>query len=468
MVEVRTIPQICAELQSYQMARHRKLRAYHATSVLTTINESIAYQVRNLELEFETEIDQRSIYTATGSNLDALVLDRLPEGRLAGQRARGEIRFYRSSPAPVAYTIPLGQVVTAPSSSGYVEFETLEEATIEAGETEVTVSAQAVYPGMEGNIPPYSATSITSPPSGVSYATNPLEFAGGEDEEGDEALRDRYIYSILLPGKATAPMISQHLKDTSLAIEANVETVGRGNCSIIVDCSHESGTVAVIQTTIEENIAGGVVACGCKAAVLQAGTPYPSIKTAWGGKLWIRPNQYVPYEETISGNYVDESLDLRGFSVTIPAYTLEGTAIEVDTGEHLVKEVTSITYAGSLSYDFLIGLGTYPYLFNKPKDVTVLIYARLIKKASFETNLEAKVRESITALISSFKIGDDLEYADIVKAIFVDTNTTHVFEGIDDLDEVYATAKGQTITQFGQKILMDGDEKFFISNVQVE
>ena len=154
--------------------------------------------------------------------------------------------------------------------------------------------------------------------------------------------------------------------------------------------------------------------------------------------------------------------------MTIPAYTLEGTAIEVDTGDHLVKEVTAITYAGSLSYDFLIGLGAYPYLFNKPKDVTVLIYARLIKKASFETNLEAKVRESITALISSFKIGDDLEYADIVKAIFVDTNTTHVFEGIDDLDEVYATAKGQTITQFGQKIEMDGDEKFFISNVQVE
>lgn len=468
MVEIRTIPQICAELQSYQMARHRKLRAYHQTSVLTTINESIAYQVRNLELEFEAEIDQRSIYTATGANLDALVLDRLPEGRLPGQQSRGELKFYRSTPAPTAYIIPLGQKVTAPSAVGYVQFETLEEATLAAGETEVTVPAQAIYTGIEGNIPSYSATSIISPPSGISYVTNPLEFTGGEDIEEDGALRDRYIYSILLPGKATAPMISQHIKDTTLAIEANVETVGRGDCSIIVDCSHESGTVGIIEGVIEENIAGGVVACGCRAASIISGSATPSIKTAWGGKLWIRPNQYVVGAETISGEYVDENLDPRSFSVNIPAYTLEGVGIEVDTGDHLVKEVTSITYTGGLSYDLLIGLGTYPYLFNKPKDVTVLLYVKLIKKASFEENLEWKVKQSVTNLILGFKIGDDLEYADIVKAVFVDTTSNHVFDGIDDIDEIYATAKGQTITQFGQKIVLANDEKFLISNVQVE
>jgi len=106
--EVRTIATIKEEMKTYQMARHSGLRAYEETSVLTTMNEAMAQQVQTLEQKGQQSEIDRDIYRASGDALVYLTRDRLPEGRLPGARAIGQIQFARNLPALRDYIIPAG------------------------------------------------------------------------------------------------------------------------------------------------------------------------------------------------------------------------------------------------------------------------------------------------------------------------------------------------------------------------
>ncbi len=53
--------------------------------------------------------------------------------------------------------------------------------------------------------------------------------------------------------------------------------------------------------------------------------------------------------------------------------------------------------------------------------------------------------------MDSYKIGEDLEYADLVKYIYVDYRTGRAFSGIDDDSSFSLICKSSTISGFGQK-----------------
>jgi len=71
----RTEAEISAAIKAYQMAAHPRLRDYTPMSVLTAINGAIASQVRYVEQQNDAVAAALSIWTASGGDLDAFVLD---------------------------------------------------------------------------------------------------------------------------------------------------------------------------------------------------------------------------------------------------------------------------------------------------------------------------------------------------------------------------------------------------------
>lgn len=469
---VRSISTIMTEMELFQRGRHPRMSNYTPTSVITMINESVANQVRKLELALQQGLDAASLYSATGTNLDYLIGDRLPEGRLQGSKAIGQITFFRNTPAPYVITIPKGTVCTAPSIYGSLSFQTTEDAIMDVGETQQVVEAEANRAGTSGNIPSQSIALMPNPVAGIDYVSNPLAFTGGEDVETDEELRDRYIYAVSIPGRATPFLIEQHIKEHPNASQAVATTIGFGDVMIVVDAPDSEEVIDAISAIIADNVAGGVISCGCIAAnVIAGGTPGVSLATARGGQIWVRPRDYVLAGESITGSYVGTDGVTYSFTATIPANTIGGIGIAavMDVAMPDATEITVITYGGSGTYDFLIGYGTYPYLYLRPKDVQMSVYVKIKKEASFEADLEWKVEQSIRAWIASFQIGTDFEFADMIKVIFRDFSPPRRnFEGIDDIISCYAVGNGQMIASFNSNLIIDPDEKISLSSINVE
>jgi len=466
---VRSITSIMDELEAFQRGRHPRMTNYTPTSVITMLNESVANQIRKLELALQQGLDAANLYSATGQDLDYLVSDRLPEGRLLGSKALGQITFYRNTPATYSIVIPKGTICTAPSTYGSISFQTTEEGLMDLGETQRVVAAEAIIPGTKGNVPSFTIIHMPSPIGGIDYVSNPLAFNGGEDEETDEDLRTRYIYVVRLPGRATPFLIEQHIKDHPNADQAVATTIGFGDVMIVVDAPDNEEVIDGISLIINDNIAGGVISCGCIAATIISGASTPSINTTKGGRIWVRPKNYIATGETVTGTYKDASGTSHNFSAVVPDNTLGGVGV-LATMESGYPDATEISSAsGSESYDILVGYGTYPNLFLRPKEVPLSIYLKIKKEASFEADLEWKIEQSLRAWVSSFIIGIDFEYADMIKVIFRDYNTPRRnFEGIDDIISCYAVGGGIMIASFNSNLTVDPDEKITLSSITVE
>jgi hypothetical protein len=471
MVIVRSISSIMTEMEVFQRGRHPRMTNYTPTSVITMLNESVANQIRKLELALQQGLDASNLYNATGQDLDYLVSDRLPEGRLLGSKSLGQITFYRNTPATYAITIPKGTICTAPSTYGSISFQTTEDAVLDLGETQKVVASEAIVPGTKGNVPGMTIVHMPAPIGGIDYINNPLPFSGGEDKETDEELRTRYIYVVRLPGRATPFLIEQHIKDHPNATQAVATTIGFGDLMIVVDAPDNEEVVNDISSIIDDNIAGGVIACACIAARIIAGSPIVSVNTAKGGKIWVRPKDYILGGETITGTYKDPSGGSHSFSAIIPDNTLGGIGIlaTMESGYPDATEITNLPYTGSEAYDILIGYGTYPNLFLRPKEVPLSVYLKIKKEASFEADLEWKIEQSLRAWIASFMIGVDFEYADMIKVIFRDYNSPNRnFEGIDDIISCYAVGGGIMVASFNSNLTINPDEKITLSSVTVE
>lgn len=91
-------------------------------------------------------------------------------------------------------TVPLG--TTLRSSDG-IEYETIEEAAVGSGPTEVQV--RALDPGVIGNREFGTALQVVTPPIGVVGSVDVVSLTGGTDEESDDDLRARVLLRIRQP-----------------------------------------------------------------------------------------------------------------------------------------------------------------------------------------------------------------------------------------------------------------------------
>lgn len=465
----RSTDVIIASYRAGLMSRHPGLRDFSANSALSVLVETLSIQTRWMERLIESKADSLSILTATGDDLDALVTDR-GLVRQPGTKAVGQITFFRRNPAAAEVTVPIGtQCTMSPSDgSGPVRFVTTELGTIPIGGTQCVVTAEAYVEGNEGNVAAYTINRMDSSPPGVDYVDNVLPFYGGSDAESDNDLRERYIYAVLVPGRATAKLITEHLEALESVLEAQVYTCGLGDLQIVCDVAAEpSAPPAEVGICIEENVAAGVTCRGILAASVVSGGNRVALDHTRGGKIVLRASEEIVNDDTVILSYTTDLDDTHQTTVLVPGGTHRGDVIvaPLEDDDDLAVDITSANgYAGPYSYDVLIGLGTYPYLWVMPELVPVVVAICVTPTMSPEDGLKTKIEASVKAWLDDFEIGDDLQVSDLVEWVKYDyvqyreDETLYRFRGIDDFT-VSVVAKGLTRTALGEFIPIETDER---------
>jgi len=414
------------------------------------------------------KVKDSSVLTAEGDALSQVVLAPLPEGRYPGTRATGVLMFSRPTPAQSDITIPAGTICAAISDSGkLIEFQTDEAVILEAGYTSVLVEATAISAGTAGNVSIGAVSIIRTPIVGISSCSNDAAFTGGTDQESDEDLRKRALYTIWVNGRATIPLMEEHIDGLEGVREARVETLGQGDVLLVIDA--ENDLINYIDETVLDNLAAGCTACGVLGANIREGANVFEIGDCSGAPVWIRTLQFCASEVEVPFSYQEPLGTTQNGTATIPAGSPAGTtvlAIMAETYPEVVK-ILGTTYSGALSFDIFMGKGTYPRLWVAPELQAVDISLELVLTSTPEVDLLANIQASLEAKLDSYKIGEDLEYADLVKYIYVDYATCRAFSGIDDVASFDLTCKTSTISAFGQKVTLDDDERIEPGTVSI-
>ena len=136
--------------------------------------------------------------TATGAQLDLHGAQR-GVARRAASHATGTVSFSRYLPLSFDLVVPQG-TVCATSGEPVVEYETIQDAVLEAGDLTVNVPVRAVVAGAAGNAAAGYVTTLVSAPTGINYASNQEAITGGRDPEEDDTYRRRVLDSIVRGG----------------------------------------------------------------------------------------------------------------------------------------------------------------------------------------------------------------------------------------------------------------------------
>ena len=461
-MEVRNIEDIKDALKNDQQSRHPGLRDYSDYSVLTTLNEAMGIQIQYVEGRAKEVIENNSVWTASGEYLDILVQDR-DITRQEGVRATGILTFRTSTPALETISIAEGTLASAIGEDGtQLFFETTDAATIDVGYTSTVVTAQAVEVGEDGNVPEYAVNRMAVYIAGVSRVENTSAFSGGTEEESDDDLRERYIYATDINGKATLPLMEQHIFDLDTVRECQIYTKAPGEIEIVVDTSHITENDDDVIDCIEENIAAGVVGRGKVLATIDSGVITPNIDTIKSGRIYVRvESKLVTPNESFTIDYTDTVGTSRTASVTIPSGSVKGDTITATmySSSDLAVQVDGGIYTGSKSYSILGGFGEYPYMYILPKIVYTNVNIGIIQTETPDPDLEEKIEASIRAYLDQFYIGDDIEFSDLIPYIYKDFETDETFVGIDQITSVVITASGTSILGFGQTIAVNTDQR---------
>lgn len=161
--------------------------------------------------------------------------------RKAAAKATGSLTFRMLSAQNLDRTVPEGTICL---TGQLVQFVTTEQGVIPAGETSVTVAAEAVEYGAAGNVLAGTIVRMQTLPAGVQEVINQEAFSGGRDQEDDESYRKRIldVYRGISNGVNEA-----FYKQLALSVDGidRVEVVpkinGIGSVGIIVDS--DTGTV---------------------------------------------------------------------------------------------------------------------------------------------------------------------------------------------------------------------------------
>jgi len=466
----RTVSQIVDEMKFDIMRRNPQLSYWGPLSVIRTIVEAFAVQLYEVEKEIERTERVLFIDSATGSDLDRLIKDRLPEGRHPGTKASGIVVFSRDTPATSDITIPAGtRLAAVHPTMDTIYFVTTEDAIIAVGETSVSTNAVAEKEGINGNVVAYAINHMVSTIPGVVRVENPYPFTGGSNEESDDDLRKRYMYTVNVPGRATANMIEQHLKDDAMILEARCYNVGGGEVEIIVDCAEPSEERFIeVSEKIEENIAAGIVSRGLYAAIIDYANPMYELGDSDGGYIWLRAERMIPNDETITIYFKDKNGETQEATVIIPRNTPKGFAIKAQMPQG--KLATSITGSSTVQYSYtaLIGLGEYPYLFNLPETVLVTVTISITPTDTPEKDLDKNIEASVTNFLNSFSIGESLEFSDLAQYVYFEYGENgRKFVGIDTVNSILISGNNTSINSYGEKIEVEPDQRIRAGSVTV-
>jgi hypothetical protein len=414
------------------------------------------------------KVKDSSILTSEGDALSAIVLSMLPEGRQPGICATGVLVFSRPTAALSDIVIPAGTICAALADDGtLLQFSTNAAVTLETGETQVYANATAQASGTAGNVSTGLATIIRTPIVGISAVTNDSPFTGGTDQESDTDLRERALYTIWVNGRATVPLMEEHIDGVAGVRETHVQTLGQGDVLLVIDAVGD--IEQDIDDMVLDNLAAGCTAPGVLGASLRDGGDTFEIGDTAGAPVWVRSLQFTPTEVSVPFVYDTPAATGKAGTATIPALSPAGTMVQAVLTEDflLATKIVSSSYAGALSFDIFLGKGTYPRLWVSPELQEVDIALELVLTATPEVDLIDNIQASLEAKLASYRIGEELQLSDLVKYIYIDYATSRAFAGIDDVSSFSVTCKGSTITGFGQHVDVELDERLEPGTVAV-
>ena len=435
--------------------------------------ELIAAESYILVQLLKKKVIDSNILTASGSALTALSIAMLPQGRYPGEKATGSIKFSRSAISSSDLLIPIGTIcaMTPESGGAPILFQTTENATIAAGELSVFVTAQAIIKGIASNVGVGTIDHLRSSVLYISSITNDAPFTGGTDSESDDALRLRALNTIWEEGKATVPLMQNHISGVQGVREVKVYTIGEGDVLIVVDSA--GGIVSpepAIGDMIYNNLAGGNTSPGVLGASLRGDSGDFSLNISSGGKVLVRTLQYISEPTTIDFVYKNLNGSQKNGTITFPIGTALGATCEatLDSPTSMSTEIISSSYDGDLNFDLFMALGTYPDCWVTPKLMLTDIALKVVLTDTPEANLIANIQASLTAALSSFKIGDTLRYSALIDSIYTDFTTRRTFQGIKDIN-LFEIICGETIlTSFGEYVVVGQDERITPGNLIVQ
>jgi len=192
-----------------------------------------AAQIQALFMHMDWVESQCFPQTAVG---DALTAHALTRGltRKEGARAVGNLTFGRDTGTEQELPVPVGTVCL---TENWVRYRTTAYGVIPVGERMVTLPAEAVEAGAEGNTAAGTVTLMSLPPAGVSWCVNQSPFTGGQNSEGDEALRVRLLDSYRrLPNGANAAFYQNRAMchDGVAAADVIPRVSGRGTVGVVI------------------------------------------------------------------------------------------------------------------------------------------------------------------------------------------------------------------------------------------
>jgi len=300
--------------------------------------------------------------------------------------------------------------------------------------------------------------------NGIQSATNELAFSGGTDQESDNDLRFRYIYAIWETGKATCPMMVEHIKAVQPVREVSVTTVGQGDVFIVVDSeggvAADAEEIAAIEDEIADNLAAGCTSPGLLAATIRSGGNTFEIGDSSGGRVWVRTRQYISAPTTVPFEYTNVDGETKAGTITIPAGTPEGGTLPATMQEvgELATLVTGSVYPGGLEFDIYIAMGTYPNCWVCPELQAVGVTGTVILEDTAEAGLLDSIKASVQARLNAYKVGETIHHSHVLRCFFVDYATGRAFQGVHDVPILTLTCKEMTIS-FGESLAIDNDER---------
>lgn len=462
-MEFPTIEEIEAQIKNGIISKHPLIRDFSPLSMLSILGGIIAGQTHLLYNSIDESTRSISILTATGNDLDDLVVDRLPMGRQLGTQATGNLTFKRSSVAEEIIPIPLGSKALALGQDGSKQyFETTAYGEIPIGEYSVIIEAHAVEPGILGNVGAYAITQLPFAIEGIDRVENVDAFSNGTDQESDDELRTRYYYAVLVPGKATQEVIEEHLSDLEDVSESHIYPRGNGDIEVIVDYDSGIGSDSTeILESLETNIAAGITCRGILGATINSGIVQSNLAETSGGRIWVRATNNILFSENMTIEYIDILGRTRTATMIISTNTIAGDTLQatLESSTDRAVSISDISYEGINSYEILIGMGQYPYLYVLPRTILIDVSVNIQKTTTPETNLELNIKDSITAFLNSYHIGEDLEWSDLFLYIYMDYETSRMFEGIDTVNICSISGLGSIITTTGSIINIAEDQR---------
>jgi len=444
------------------------------------VNSVWAAQLKKLYDLMEEQLAKIDVLKATGTDLDRLIQHALPGGRQKGDHANGQVTFLLDHPYDDDTIIPIGTRVYAllELSTDKLWYKTTEEGVIAAGLLETTVAVVAEERGPDYNIANYSIVGMGTYHPRVVEAENRLPIDGGTIDESDDELRQRYWDKIVAPGRATTTMLERALADLEDTREVKIWNRGFGDVEILIDYSGgiENSSQDIINC-IDENIGGGIQARGCLGATVVGNAVYLTNNDAYGGLIWVRPRQHITEEDSFSITYLDFNGLEQEASVTIEAGTHCGEMIKATMvdAQSRAKKIIDVSPSGKFSYDVDIGMGGPGRLYNLPELMPVDIQIHIRVTDGPEQDLIENIEQSVTDFLEKkLKIGDRIEFSDVERFIFnhYDASATdeigrpHI--GIEEITSVMISDGRSAITNIGQRLEAEGDERFIPGEITAQ